>query len=82
MLRQLADLRGQALIDTMLHLVRERRPIHLSIVGGEPLVSARLAECDRGEDQARPAGEQRHSAKRGDCAECGRPGDREDVEAT
>lgn len=40
-LRQLADLKGQALIDGMLQLVRERRPIHLSIVGGEPLVRFR-----------------------------------------
>lgn len=40
-LRQLADYKGQALIDQMLRLVRERRPIHLSIVGGEPLVRYR-----------------------------------------
>jgi sulfatase maturation enzyme AslB (radical SAM superfamily) len=43
-LRQLADLKGQALIDGMLQLVRERRPIHLSIVGGEPLVRFRELE--------------------------------------
>jgi sulfatase maturation enzyme AslB (radical SAM superfamily) len=43
-LRQLADLKGQALVDGMLHLVRERRPIHLSIVGGEPLVRFRELE--------------------------------------
>lgn len=43
-LRQLADLKGQALIDGMLRLVRERRPIHLSIVGGEPLVRFRELE--------------------------------------
>jgi sulfatase maturation enzyme AslB (radical SAM superfamily) len=43
-LRQLADLKGQALVDGMLQLVREHRPIHLSIVGGEPLV--RFRELD------------------------------------
>jgi sulfatase maturation enzyme AslB (radical SAM superfamily) len=43
-LRQLADLTGQALIDGMLQLVHERRPIHLSIVGGEPLVRFRELE--------------------------------------
>ena len=43
-LRQLADFKGQQLIDGMLQLVRERRPIHLSIVGGEPLVRFRELE--------------------------------------
>jgi sulfatase maturation enzyme AslB (radical SAM superfamily) len=43
-LRQLADLKGQALVDGMLQLVREHRPIHLSIVGGEPLVRFRELE--------------------------------------
>jgi MoaA/NifB/PqqE/SkfB family radical SAM enzyme len=43
-LRSLADFRGQALIDGVLALVRERRPIYVSIVGGEPLV--RLRELD------------------------------------
>jgi sulfatase maturation enzyme AslB (radical SAM superfamily) len=43
-LRELADYKGQALIDNMLKVVRERRPIHLSIVGGEPLV--RFRELD------------------------------------
>ena len=43
-LRDLADLKGQALIDGMLRVVREQKPIHLSIVGGEPLV--RFRELD------------------------------------
>ena len=40
-LRSLGDFRGQALIDGVLALVREHRPIYLSIVGGEPLVRVR-----------------------------------------
>lgn len=43
-LRELADFKGQALIDGVLRVVRERRPLHLSIVGGEPLV--RFRELD------------------------------------
>jgi hypothetical protein len=40
-LRQLRDLRGKALVDGVLDLVRQHRPLHLSIVGGEPLVRYR-----------------------------------------
>jgi sulfatase maturation enzyme AslB (radical SAM superfamily) len=40
-LRQLSDYRGQELVDGVLALVRRHRPIHLSIVGGEPLVRYR-----------------------------------------
>ena len=43
-LRELTDFKGQALIDGMLRVVREHRPIDLSIVGGEPLV--RFRELD------------------------------------
>lgn len=43
-LRELSDFKGQALVDGMLRIVRERQPIHLSIVGGEPLV--RFRELD------------------------------------
>jgi MoaA/NifB/PqqE/SkfB family radical SAM enzyme len=51
-LRQLSDLKDQKLIDAILELVRRRSPIHLSIVGGEPLVRYReldvlLPELDR-----------------------------------
>jgi MoaA/NifB/PqqE/SkfB family radical SAM enzyme len=40
-LRQLADRKGQALVDGVLELVDRHRPLHLSIVGGEPLVRYR-----------------------------------------
>src|ERR671922_308582 len=40
-LRQLSDFRGQDLVNGMLALVRRYRPLHLSIVGGEPLVRYR-----------------------------------------
>src|SRR5436189_5447528 len=40
-LRELRDFKGQELIDRMLQLVEKRRPLHLSIVGGEPLVRYR-----------------------------------------
>jgi sulfatase maturation enzyme AslB (radical SAM superfamily) len=43
-LRDLVDFKGQALIDGMLRVVGEHRPVHLSIVGGEPLV--RFRELD------------------------------------
>ncbi len=38
---QLADLKREALVAGVLSLVRRWRPIHLSIVGGEPLVCYR-----------------------------------------
>lgn len=40
-LRQLADLHGDALIVGVLTLIRRLRPLHVSIVGGEPLVCYR-----------------------------------------
>lgn len=40
-LRQLTDLKGDALVEGVLDLVRRFRPLHLSIVGGEPLVRYR-----------------------------------------
>lgn len=40
-LRQVRDFRGQELIDGVLDLVDRQRPLHLSIVGGEPLVRYR-----------------------------------------
>lgn len=43
-LRQLADERGEALIASVLRIVDERRPLHLSIVGGDPLVRYRELE--------------------------------------
>jgi MoaA/NifB/PqqE/SkfB family radical SAM enzyme len=40
-LRQLSDSKGSQLVDGMMALVRRHRPLHLSIVGGEPLVRYR-----------------------------------------
>src|SRR2546428_5065312 len=40
-LRDLNDLRGDALVEGVLELVRKHRPIHVSLVGGEPLVRHR-----------------------------------------
>ncbi len=40
-LRQLPDKRGDALIEGVLNVVDEYRPLHLSIVGGDPLVRFR-----------------------------------------
>jgi MoaA/NifB/PqqE/SkfB family radical SAM enzyme len=37
-LRDVRDFKGQALIDGVLELVDRQRPLHVSIVGGEPLV--------------------------------------------
>jgi len=43
-LRELSDYKGQQLVDEVLTLVDRYRPLHLSIVGGEPLV--RFRELD------------------------------------
>jgi len=40
-LSQLSDFRGDALVDGVLQLVREHKPLHVSLVGGEPLVRHR-----------------------------------------
>ena len=40
-LRQLSDFRGDALVEGILELVERHRPIHVSVVGGEPLVRHR-----------------------------------------
>jgi sulfatase maturation enzyme AslB (radical SAM superfamily) len=40
-LRSLADHKGEDLVAAVLRTVREHRPLHLSIVGGEPLVRFR-----------------------------------------
>jgi MoaA/NifB/PqqE/SkfB family radical SAM enzyme len=40
-LREVRDFKGQELIDGVLRLVDEHKPLHLSIVGGEPLVRYR-----------------------------------------
>ncbi len=40
-LRALADRKGQALIDGILEVVERQKPLHVSLVGGEPLVRYR-----------------------------------------
>jgi MoaA/NifB/PqqE/SkfB family radical SAM enzyme len=40
-LRQLSDLRGDSLVDGVLSLVRRHKPLHVSLVGGEPMVRHR-----------------------------------------
>ena len=40
-LRELHDLRGDALVDGVVNLVRKHKPLHVSLVGGEPLVRHR-----------------------------------------
>jgi len=40
-LRSVADHKGQALIDGVVNLVKKYRPLHISIVGGEPLIRFR-----------------------------------------
>ena len=44
-LRQMADLKGDALVSGVLEAVRVHKPLHLSIIGGEPLV--RFRELDQ-----------------------------------
>jgi MoaA/NifB/PqqE/SkfB family radical SAM enzyme len=41
LLRELNDLRGDVLVNGVLELVRRHRPMHVSLVGGEPLVRHR-----------------------------------------
>lgn len=40
-LRQLSDLRGDDLVDGVLQLIKRFKPVHVSLVGGEPLVRHR-----------------------------------------
>ncbi|MCL4846313.1 MAG: radical SAM protein [Acidobacteria bacterium] len=40
-LRELSDLKGDALVDGVLALVKRHKPLHVSLVGGEPLVRYR-----------------------------------------
>lgn len=44
-LRDLSDFRGDALVEGVLKLVRRHRPLHVSLVGGEPMIRHR--ELDR-----------------------------------
>jgi MoaA/NifB/PqqE/SkfB family radical SAM enzyme len=40
-LRELSDFRGDSLVDGVLNLVRRHKPMHVSLVGGEPMVRHR-----------------------------------------
>jgi MoaA/NifB/PqqE/SkfB family radical SAM enzyme len=40
-LRELSDFRGDALVEGVLELVRRHRPLHVSLVGGEPMIRHR-----------------------------------------
>src|SRR6201985_1922615 len=40
-LSELSDLRGDALVDGVLALVKKHRPRHVSLVGGEPMIRHR-----------------------------------------
>ena len=64
-LREVSDFKGQALVDNVIALVDRLRPLHVSIVGGEPLVrykelntllpdSVRARPPRAGRDQRRP----------------------------
>ncbi len=44
-LRELSDFRGDALVNGVIDLVRAHRPLHVSLVGGEPMIRHR--ELDR-----------------------------------
>jgi MoaA/NifB/PqqE/SkfB family radical SAM enzyme len=44
-LRELSDFRGDALVDGVVELVKQHRPLHVSLVGGEPMIRHR--ELDR-----------------------------------
>ncbi len=41
MLKQVSDFKGQELVDGIMNLVSEAKPLHVSLVGGEPLVRFR-----------------------------------------
>ena len=45
-LRQVSDFKGDELVENFFKLVDEHKPLHLSIVGGEPLVRFRELEYD------------------------------------
>lgn len=44
-LRDLSDFRGDALVEGVVELVKQHRPLHVSLVGGEPMIRHR--ELDR-----------------------------------
>ena len=46
-LRELSDLRGDALVEGVVQLVRKHQPLHVSLVGGEPLIRHRELNRNR-----------------------------------
>ena len=44
LLRQLSDFKGEELVRRVLEVVDDRKPLHVSIVGGDPLVRYRELE--------------------------------------
>ena len=44
-LRELSDLRGDSLVAGVIELVRRHRPMHVSLVGGEPMIRHRELDC-------------------------------------
>jgi MoaA/NifB/PqqE/SkfB family radical SAM enzyme len=42
-LRGLSDYKGDALVERFMRVIDERKPLHVSIVGGEPLVRYRVS---------------------------------------
>lgn len=67
-LRQLSDYKGDSLVEGILALVRRYRPLHVSIVGGEPLIRYRELEpaTTAGPDEHRgSAGHERGAAHPG-----------------
>ena len=81
-LSELSDSRGDALVEGVIDLVRKHKPLHVSLVGGEPMIRhrelsqilPRLSEMGVFEPSARarrdfsgwPAGTSRHSTETGD----------------
>ena len=51
-LRELSDFRGTALVNGILELVRKHKPLHVSLVGGEPMMRHReLSEVPASAEQ-------------------------------
>jgi MoaA/NifB/PqqE/SkfB family radical SAM enzyme len=44
-LRDLSDFRGDSLVEGVIELVRKHRPLHVSLVGGEPMIRHRELDC-------------------------------------
>jgi hypothetical protein len=73
-LRGLADYKGDELVTRFMAMVDRLRPLHVSIVGGEPLV--RYRELGQDSSAARRAEGFTHSSSRARCARFHRNGRR------